>query len=65
MYIGLDLGTSSLKAILIDDGQRVRAEHAVPLTVQRRHDGWSEQDPAAWGAAAIEALRAIRAQNDC
>lgn len=65
MFIGLDLGTSSLKAILIDDDQRVLAEHAVPLTVQRRNDGWSEQDPAAWGAAAIEALRAIRAKNDC
>lgn len=65
MYIGLDLGTSSLKAILIDEGQRILAEHTVPLTVQRPHDGWSEQDPASWVSAAREALRAIRAANAC
>jgi xylulokinase len=35
MFIGLDLGTSSLKAILIDDAQTVLAEHSVALTVER------------------------------
>ncbi len=65
MYIGLDLGTSSLKAILIDGDQRVLAEHSVPLSVQRLHDGWSEQDPQSWEAAARDALRAIRAQHEC
>ncbi len=64
-YIGLDLGTSSLKAILIDEDQRVLAEHTVPLTVQRPNDGWSEQDPASWCSAAVAALRALRQQNDC
>lgn len=64
-YIGLDLGTSSLKAILIDDDQHILAEHTVALTVQRPHDGWSEQDPAAWAAAAEEALSALAAQHDC
>jgi len=61
-YIGLDLGTSSLKAILIDEDQTVLAEHTVPLIVQRPHDGWSEQDPAAWHSAALDALRAL---HDC
>ncbi|MCA0204856.1 MAG: xylulokinase [Proteobacteria bacterium] len=65
MYIGLDLGTSSLKAILIDDAQQVVAEHTVPLTVQRPHDGWSEQDPGSWVWAAKDALMAIRASHDC
>jgi len=65
VYIGLDLGTSSLKAILIDEGQGILAEHTVPLTVQRPHDGWSEQDPASWVSAAREALGAIRAARDC
>ena len=65
MYIGLDLGTSSLKAILIDDDQRVLAEHTEALTVQRPHDGWSEQDPHAWEGAAWSALAAIREQHDC
>ena len=51
MYIGLDLGTSGLKGILIDDKQTILAEATAPLTVQRPHDGWSEQIPADWIAA--------------
>ncbi|WP_102107077.1 xylulokinase [Oceaniglobus roseus] len=64
-YIGLDLGTSSLKAILIDEAQTVLAEHSVPLTVERRHDGWSEQDPASWERAAAEAVQALKAADGC
>jgi xylulokinase len=56
MYIGLDLGTSGLKGILIDDAQHVLAEATAPLTVQRPHDGWSEQAPADWIAAAETVL---------
>ncbi len=52
MFIGLDLGTSGLKGILIDDAQRVVAEAIAPLSVSRPHDGWSEQVPADWIAAA-------------
>lgn len=64
-FIGLDLGTSSLKAILIDDTQTILAEHVVPLTVQRRHDGWSEQDPQSWCDAALAALRALASVPQC
>ncbi len=52
MYIGLDLGTSGLKGILIDADQKVLAEATAPLTVQRPHDGWSEQFPDSWITAA-------------
>ena len=65
MFIGLDLGTSSLKALLIDDSQNILAEHSVALTVQRPHDGWSEQDPASWCAAVVTALKALVSQADC
>lgn len=64
MYIGLDLGTSSLKAILIDDDQSILAEHAVPLTVSRPQDGWSEQDPSQWFAATDLAMKSLTAQTD-
>ena len=64
MYIGLDLGTSSLKAILIDDDQSILAEHAVPLTVSRPQDGWSEQDPSQWFAATDLAMKSLAAQAD-
>ncbi|KFE33924.1 xylulokinase [Thioclava atlantica] len=56
MYLGLDLGTSGLKGILIDDDQRVLAEATAPLSVSRPHEGWSEQAPAAWLQAAEAVL---------
>ncbi len=56
MYIGLDLGTSGLKGILIDDAQRVLAEATAPLSVARPAAGWSEQAPADWIAAAETVL---------
>jgi len=52
MYLGLDLGTSGLKGVLIDDDQRLVGEAHAPLSVSRPHDGWSEQSPADWIAAA-------------
>lgn len=61
MYLGLDLGTSGLKGIVIDDGQRVVAEATAPLAVARPHPGWSEQTPADWIAAAEAVLDALAA----
>ncbi len=52
MYIGLDLGTSGLKGILIDENQHLLAEAQAPLDVSRPHEGWSEQSPAQWITAA-------------
>lgn len=61
MYIGLDLGTSGLKAILIDEAQTVLAEATAPLSVSRPQDGWSEQTPADWIAAAEAVLEGLAA----
>jgi xylulokinase len=62
MYLGLDLGTSGLKGLLIDDRQAVVAEATAPLSVSRPHDGWSEQTPADWIAAAEAVLDALAAE---
>ncbi len=51
-WLGLDLGTSGLKGLLIDAEQRVIARASAPLDVSRPQDGWSEQDPEGWIAAA-------------
>ncbi len=59
LYLGLDLGTSGLKGLLLDGDQRPVREATAPLTVQRPHDGWSEQDPAAWLAACREVCAAL------
>lgn len=63
MYLGLDLGTSGLKGILIDDTQRVVAEAQAPLSVSRPADGWSEQAPADWIGAAEKVLGALAGQG--
>ena len=63
MYIGLDLGTSGLKGILIDKDQTIRAEATAPLTVSRPHSGWSEQAPADWLAAAEAVFDALAAEG--
>jgi xylulokinase len=61
MYIGLDLGTSGLKGILMDADQRVLAEAVAPLTVERPFEGWSEQAPASWIAACESVLGKLAA----
>jgi len=63
MYIGLDLGTSGLKGVLIGEDQTVLAEATAPLSVQRPHEGWSEQSPADWIAAAEAVLDALSAHG--
>ncbi|MEM9779367.1 MAG: xylulokinase, partial [Pseudomonadota bacterium] len=63
MYIGLDLGTSGLKALLIDAEQAIVAEAQAPLEVQRQHPGWSEQLPADWLTAAEAAIAALGAAH--
>ena len=63
MYIGLDLGTSGLKGILIDESQHVLAEATAPLNVQRPHDGHSEQLPADWITAAEAVMDQLAAHG--
>ena len=60
-YLGLDLGTSGVKALLIDEGQRALAEGHAPLEVQRPHPMWSEQDPQSWITACEAAIAQVRA----
>ncbi|MCX7300619.1 MAG: xylulokinase [Rhodobacterales bacterium] len=64
MYLGLDLGTSGLKGIVIDDDQSILAEATAPLEVSRPFDGWSEQSPATWLDATDAVVRALGAKLD-
>lgn len=62
MFIGIDLGTSSLKVIVLDRAHQVRASASAPLTVAQPERLWREQDPAHWWAACQQALEAALAQ---
>ena len=59
-FLGLDIGTSSVKALLVDFDQRVLAEASVPLSVSRPHPLWSEQNPDHWVEGVEAAVAAIR-----
>lgn len=60
MYLGIDLGTSGVKALLIDDAQTVIGSAHGELDVSRPHPGWSEQDPAHWIDACRTAIDGLR-----
>jgi len=59
MFLGLDLGTSSLKALLTDAEDRVVAQASAPLAVANPRPSWSEQDPDAWWDACLQAVHAL------
>jgi len=63
MYLGIDLGTSGVKTLLVDSDQRVVAQASASLDVSRPHHGWSEQDPAQWISATQDALDALKASH--
>ena len=48
MYLGIDIGTSSVKTVLFDRDQKLVGQASESLAVSRPHPGWSEQDPEAW-----------------
>lgn len=60
-HLGIDVGTSSVKAVLIDSRQSLLAESSMPLEVSRPRPLWSEQDPESWWNAAQAAVASLRA----
>lgn len=64
LYLGIDLGTSSVKAVLVDGAGAVRASASSPLEVAHPKPRWSEQDPASWWAATEAAVADVLSQAD-
>ena len=62
MYLGIDIGTSGVKAVLVDDVQCIIDQAVAPLTLQRPHPLWSEQNPADWWAATTAAVKGLNAK---
>jgi len=60
MYLGIDLGTSEVKGLVIDENHDIIATHSAPLTIQRPHPHWSEQDPQAWWDATQYVIATLR-----
>src|ERR1700752_2809654 len=62
MFLGIDLGTSELKLVLVDSGQQLVATARRELNVQRPQPMWSEQHPADWWHAVEAAMADLRAR---
>lgn len=65
LLLGLDLGTTSARAVLVARSGEILATHAAEYPMDTPRPGWAEQDPDAWERAAVEALGAcVRAAPD-
>ena len=62
-FLGIDVGTSAIKAILVDERQCALAEVSVPLSLSRPRPMWSEQDPADWADGVLRAVAGIRSAD--
>jgi xylulokinase len=62
VFLGIDLGTSEVKAVLLQDNHQILAVASHKLALARPHPHWSEQDPAEWWSAACAAVQAVRGQ---
>jgi xylulokinase len=63
VFLGIDLGTSAVKALLVDDEQRIVDQQSAPLESTQPAPLWSEQDPEHWWRATNDALAQLRARS--
>lgn len=61
LLLGIDVGTSAVKAVVIDSGGAVRAVHTEAHDLHTPKPLWAEQEPHDWERGAIAAIRAVLA----
>ena len=64
MYIGIDLGTSGVKAVLLGPAGTILGQATAPLTVATPQPLWSEQNPEDWWLATCAAVHGLGAAHD-
>jgi len=64
LYLGIDLGTSSIKVVLIDSSGEICSSATVPLTIQHKYPRWSEQEPEEWWKATKTAIQKVLQPSD-
>src|SRR5690606_25555268 len=62
-FLGIDLGTSAVKVILVDEAQNLIDQASAPLQVSRPQALWSEQNPEEWWTATNQAVLALKAKR--
>lgn len=62
MFLGLDIGTSGVKALVLNESGCVIDQQSVGLTVSRPSPLWSEQTPGDWWSACDAAVQMLDAK---
>ena len=63
LFLGLDVGTSAVKAVLVHPAGDVAGAATAPLALATPRPGWAEQDPDAWWEASATAIRRVLGQH--
>ena len=63
LFLGIDVGTSGVKAVLVASNGDVRALSTAPLSMSTPRPGWAEQDPKAWWQASLAVIEAVRGKQ--
>ncbi len=63
IFLGIDLGASALKAVLVRQDGEMLAHAAMPIRTQHDQAGWSEQNPQDWLTALEKAMAALWRDN--
>ena len=58
LVLGVDVGSQSIKAVIVDESGDVVSSGSAALTMVHEHDGWADQDPYAYCTALRDAVRA-------
>lgn len=64
LYIGVDLGTSAVKLLLMDENGKIENVVSREYPLFFPHPGWSEQNPSDWWAETVEGIKELTADCD-
>ncbi len=62
-YLGIDIGTSGTKTLVIDEAGNVLAEADANYPMAQPRPGWTEQDPEDWWKATVKTVRAVMRES--
>ena len=57
LFLGIDVGTTNVKALVVDGRGRTVARASEPLAMRVPQPGWAEQSPADWWKGAMRAIK--------
>ena len=64
LYVGIDLGTSAVKLLLMDGAGKIQKIVSKEYPLYFPHPGWSEQNPEDWYEKSIEGLKELLSECD-